>query len=528
MTWQDAGTFAERHGAHLATVPNDPEGAWLSSRIPSDTMVWLGGGPVGRGDWGWVDGSEWTSRTPLAKPGTNAALTKLGTIRANAGDEQHPFFIQWRMDGNNPGSLQAQLQRTRETLDSPDPLYPPGTFSFESRRYLIVARPVTWAEAAVHADKGGGHLAVPSEVLENDFLQEELRTALGDACACWIGLRRNERSFASTTGEPWTFAEWAPGFPKAHAPAGSVVRLMTGASGGWQHVAANDPAGARAFMIEWSEDHKAKNPAVTPNATGKLEALQAKSKAHITGLRKAHRKDVRDNTKWLSGELHSWLRRKPRSVSSAWTPAVDRVLEFVDDEERFQWPEGGGPVLHQDLQELVMDSIDKQKRLDDGLSVNLNKLRLSYLNKLREVRGDLLAMKLKGEAQAIDGEIAACGDGAESFHRYFTGESLPMTAAVEAGELARVPFESWLQTVRFRRPDGSQIFADGDFMAIIGVNGMRIGFRPRILGINDAEQVVFWNYNGQRASILVNPDRMTGVWTPTSGEKRQLTVIFSE
>jgi hypothetical protein len=74
------------------------------------------------------------------------------------------------MDGENPGSLQAQLQRTKESQGKANPAYPPGTMSLGSRRYLIVTRPVTWDEAVAFASNGGGHLAVPADKAENDLV----------------------------------------------------------------------------------------------------------------------------------------------------------------------------------------------------------------------------------------------------------------------------------------------------------------------------------------------------------------------
>ena len=61
-----------------------------------------------------IDGSEWTVRKPHGVAGTYAALSDLGTIRGKPEGEKHPFFIQWKMNGKNPGSLQAQLQRTKD------------------------------------------------------------------------------------------------------------------------------------------------------------------------------------------------------------------------------------------------------------------------------------------------------------------------------------------------------------------------------------------------------------------------------
>ncbi|NIP96576.1 MAG: hypothetical protein GWO24_25335, partial [Akkermansiaceae bacterium] len=103
-----------------------------------------GGGAVNRVDWGWVDGGAWTVRVPSTSTGNSAALSNRGTIRARPGGEKYPFFIQWRMDGTNPASLEAQLERLKTSLKTPDPVFPPGVLSYESRRYLIIEKQVSW------------------------------------------------------------------------------------------------------------------------------------------------------------------------------------------------------------------------------------------------------------------------------------------------------------------------------------------------------------------------------------------------
>jgi hypothetical protein len=148
LSWQRAAAFAEEHGGHLATCANETEQNWLSSKIPKGTTVWLGGGTTSRAAWGWVDGTEWTLRSPATSTGTCATLSDLGTLRAKVGGEKLPFYIQWNMDGSNPGKLEAQLNRLKETMGSPTPVYPPGVLAYENRRYLIIEKNVGWEEAA--------------------------------------------------------------------------------------------------------------------------------------------------------------------------------------------------------------------------------------------------------------------------------------------------------------------------------------------------------------------------------------------
>ena len=168
LSQQRAAAFAEEHGGHLATCLNEGEQNWLASKIPSGTTVWLGGGAIGRTAWGWIDGTPWNVRTPSTRSGNAATLSNLGSIRSQPSGTKFPFFIQWRKDGSNPGALSAQINRLKASLDTPDPIYPPGVIKFENRTYFLVERASTWLEAAAAAQEAHGHLAVPSEETEGE------------------------------------------------------------------------------------------------------------------------------------------------------------------------------------------------------------------------------------------------------------------------------------------------------------------------------------------------------------------------
>ena len=150
MNWQDAAAFAEEHGGHLATCPTEPDSNWLSSKIPNNATVWLGGGAIGRNDWGWFDGSEWKHRKASVSTGTSAALTALGTLKARPPGELMPFFIQWNMDGRNLGSINSNspapanpsIPLTPSTPRAPSPSIAAATSS--SPGSSAGTTPTTW------------------------------------------------------------------------------------------------------------------------------------------------------------------------------------------------------------------------------------------------------------------------------------------------------------------------------------------------------------------------------------------------
>ena len=99
-----------------------------------------------------------------------------------------------------------------------------------------------------------GHLAVPSEPSEGDYLLRLISSNLDENSGAWIGGRHNGRSWTWITGEPWTFASWAPDSPDGTKEVDSAVRLVAGKNGGWDDGNPRDDQAAAAFVIEWSED----------------------------------------------------------------------------------------------------------------------------------------------------------------------------------------------------------------------------------------------------------------------------------
>lgn len=63
MTWTDARSFAERHGASLATVRSQAMQDWVEETFGWPSLgrtLWLGGtDELVRGSWGWLSGDPW-------------------------------------------------------------------------------------------------------------------------------------------------------------------------------------------------------------------------------------------------------------------------------------------------------------------------------------------------------------------------------------------------------------------------------------------------------------------------------------
>lgn len=107
QNWKDAQAFAERHGAHLATVTSREEQEWLQTAygLPSlGRSFWLGGTDEhAEGYWRWITGEpwrfeNWTSPEPNNGDGSEHALAMKYDgwwIDANGEQLRLPFFIEW-------------------------------------------------------------------------------------------------------------------------------------------------------------------------------------------------------------------------------------------------------------------------------------------------------------------------------------------------------------------------------------------------------------------------------------------------
>ena len=253
MTWLEASAFAEAHGGHLLTLASDGERRTLAGLLPGSTAVWLGGGTTGPSSMGWVDGSTWAlTNTPPSGEGGYLRMTSNGLLRITPGLEKLPFFIEWRMDGRNPGRRDAQWQRLKQSKRESEPAYPPGILSDGTRRYLVRIASNNWAEASVFADNTGGHLAVASEA-EWTFLQTKILPALPRQTVVWLGGRFAGKRWSWVTGEKWTFSPWLArplDADEAERTALCAVPAAEGTGFAWDNADPHDEDAASAFIIE--------------------------------------------------------------------------------------------------------------------------------------------------------------------------------------------------------------------------------------------------------------------------------------
>ena len=416
LSWQRASSLAEEHGGHLATCLSEGEKNWLASKIPRDTTIWLGGGATGRTSWGWVDGTPWTVRAPSATTGNCASLSDLGSIRSQPGGRKFAFYIQWRHDGTNPGDLKNQMTRLKASLNSPEPSYPPGVVSFENRRYLVIEKSLSWQEAAAMARGAHGHLAVPSEPSENNYLRTLINASLDENTAAWIGGRHDGRSWTWVTDEPWSFAAWAPGSPDGKKAVDNTVRLIAGDKGGWDDGNPSDEEAAAAFVIEWSEDRDNTNPVAVTTVAGEWGELRVATQKKLQILEASFTKKVLENGQELKWDLNFWHRALRTNDAKLYKPVVDELIKqkvkpdgsiAIGLTEQIKLPPRGIDIVTKYLR--------AQQQLKDSLEGQANRMRADYVQSLQTKQETAEDSGKKAQMAAIQNEIDACGDTGRTF-----------------------------------------------------------------------------------------------------------------
>ncbi|MEP4078218.1 protein kinase domain-containing protein [Haloferula sp.] len=247
LAWYDAQTFAEQHGAQLAILGSNEELTWISNLVPDDQAIWLGSGRSERNVWTDNDGSDWDLDEEPKGVGSFATLSNLGILRAGKVTDAKPFIIQWHRDGSNPGTIQTILERTSKTLDTPNPIYPPGTISLGTRRILFLPASILREDADALAKSAAGILAVPSTQEEISWIRDESES-LEATAGFWIGGQRKDGTWTWDTGETWDKSAWIDDAEPTDG--GDAMIFIPGK--GWSNAAPDQPVAG--LLIEWSTD----------------------------------------------------------------------------------------------------------------------------------------------------------------------------------------------------------------------------------------------------------------------------------
>lgn len=413
MTWSQANGFADAYGGHLPLAGQADDLAWLASQLaeaaatdPARSSLWLGARKHGE-QWFGIDGSPLDALA--AGEGTFAAVAADGSVRARGDADRHPFFIQWQRDGSNPASLGAVLARTKASLDSPAPAYPPGTLSDGERHFLIVSRAVNATAARDLAALGGGHLMVPATPAEADWIDARV-TAADFPKGLWLGGALSDSEWRWDSGEAWTFARWDPA---AEPGQGSALRMVPGA--GWQPA---DPAAeASGFVIEWSRD--AAGPTGPPQREGPADLL-GKAAILVAAADQQRQAELTENARAFAFNLDAWLRTNNKGEITRWKPRIEALKARVrGNRVPGNLPEKPDGDFSDRMLKVARGCLEKEQSIDAAYLAKAARIRDAHVARLLELaalekqRGQPdLARQLAATAEAaadLDAWLATLG-----------------------------------------------------------------------------------------------------------------------
>lgn len=390
MTWDAALAFAETHGGHVALPISEDEINLLNSMLKNNETIWLGAGLGGRDQWLMIDGSPWALEKKPGGIGNFATLSHLGNIKASDGNRKLPFILAWHRDGSNTSSLANLLQVTRKSLDSQNPIFPPGTQAMGSRHFLAIMRDMNRAEALALAEQAGAHISALSSKDEAYWVEDTYAKSEAPNGLLLAGEKVNG-VWQWSTKEAWTYAKWAEGSPDDDEEATFLTYVP---SKGWHNVSAKFKVSG--VLLEWSKDAAASSsPGDTlNNATPDVASLITKARDLVIASAKERDDKLAANARSFTWDLDVWTRGLKPIEKQTWQQPVT-VIKSLVKENRIPSAEEVGtsingkeddpPAMAPGIVKIHTYSFLKQNEIDAAYELRAGKIRDSYVAKLKEM-----------------------------------------------------------------------------------------------------------------------------------------------
>lgn len=418
MSWNQAREFCENYGGHLAIAPEVSDLQWLSSKLESNHIIWLGAGSAGNGAWRWIDGSPWKQEIRKTSKASYVSVDDTGILDPQPEKTKHSFFVEWNMDGSTPATLEQQLKRCAESIANASPQYPAGTISYDNRNYLLVQQNAQWQTARTLANLGGGTLAVPSNPDENEWMFGFLASSLEKDQICWIGgIRKANQAWEWATGEPWSFAKWGEGQPDQEQATTSACAILP------TRIWADYPADSAVscFLIEWGKDDQGheivKNTGET--TTKGVGPMHKKCGTLVLAIKQRYEKLFTNNIKAYEQELGIFRRSLPKSLKEAYGPGIlEMQSRYVNNRIPEDVPRDAMPAK---LAEILDSRLKRQSDTEAKFHLEVDLLREKYRKTLIKMYRELESKGLTSQQREVELEIDETSTGGQSFVDYMLG-----------------------------------------------------------------------------------------------------------
>ena len=446
MTWDEARHFASSSGAQLATLKSTEELQWFHDKFKSPTPVWLGASDSGfEKRWAWdegipVDETLWAPGSPDNKTDRSpngedfiAISSSKPVLEDHFRLDKFPFLLEWKLDGNTPASLDAQLARTGQALNNKKtPTFPSGTYNVGGSRFLLVNREVSWEDAQILATNAGGHLAVPSNESEAAFLALMLDDHLKEGDSCWIGGRRDPETpeiWQYVTGEIFTFLTWLDNQPDNDNENEDrlVIRKRDGRLGGSDEtIQGHDTTH---FFIEWSAPSRRNLPTTTPFETRQSALLETLEEVRDE-IRNRYGRDYRKFRKKNDEIIEDFIQNTITAINNneRLSPPikarlVERVKVFLKEN---RLPAQLPPMAPDNLKRKLADAQEELKERREEYEVEYDKAKETYLNRLLERAKELVKEGEEAKAKVLILENTVTENDDNRFKSILRGDKVPL------------------------------------------------------------------------------------------------------
>lgn len=415
MTWHEADQWARNHGGHLATCIGDSEVSELGLRLDGVAKeAWLGAGNNGSKGWVWSDGAAWdiNATFPTTSKRQFVKVTNLGYLGAVKSTTKLPFYMEWKMNGTNPGTIESRLQRVSRDIESRqlNPSFPPGTMNVKSRTYAIVNKDLNFNSAYRLASISGGHLLVISDKSELLDLENLIESSAPEAhdLLVWVGAEKKDSIWKWITNEPWTPIKWADGHPADHSRL-AIKHLNSQIT--IQDHSADDTAPY--FIIEWSNDQERE----TVNSNSELKAASdaynfSKLKTKAQEILAAQIEKTEDehvaNIERLGFKLSNYLKSLPQSEQMDQKDDIQKLTATVNAAKRLPKKiNNSGPSKR--IKDYTSYAYTKQLRIEKDHAESVSKIRAAYLNQLVKLRAAAIKARQSSAAKTIEDAVDDLG-----------------------------------------------------------------------------------------------------------------------
>ena len=217
--WNAAEAIAQRWGAHLVTVNDAAESAWINSEanLPTGSRPYKYIGmhnPAGDNKiyvWASGTGGYWdASGGPGMTGGTGTSYANWRSIEPSSTGEQ-AIMIYASDGGWNDVSYIRDFPALVEADGRSPIIYSPVT----GKGYCYLPARMTWEQANQFGQALDLDIAEVGSAAENAWLRSTFAAMLGDDVGLWLGLSDAlaEGTWEWNLGGPLAYTNWAPGNP---------------------------------------------------------------------------------------------------------------------------------------------------------------------------------------------------------------------------------------------------------------------------------------------------------------------------